>query len=296
MVLTNTLLEQLETDGIAVIPGFLQGETLAAMQRAFDARLHRLRWNNFDGYERTERFRHMVQDVLTLDQGFVTAAIDPAVMETLRAYIGPGFQLVEAKGWKSLPVRRMFHGWHGDSWYDKAKVKEIPREVKLGFYLTNVRTGAFRYIKGTHRQHVPRDWRNHEIEAFDPAGIVEVSGAAGTGFLFDTTGVHGQSSPILEPREAVFYNYHDPAVPLDPENIEHYRYHPLLLNAALLGNLTPEDQAVLGFGDKRNFIAAYEREPGHEMFQAMNMRLFGFKVVSEEFSSRVRARLKRLMK
>src|SRR5947208_233868 len=30
------------------------------------------------------------------------------VKETLRAYLGENYQLVEAKGWKSLPTRRMF--------------------------------------------------------------------------------------------------------------------------------------------------------------------------------------------
>ncbi len=102
------VLEQLERDGLAVLPGFIQGEQLANMQRAFESRLRRLRWNDFDGYEKTERYRHMVQDVLTLDQGFVDVGIHPLVKETLRSYIGPSYELVEAKGWKSLPTRRMF--------------------------------------------------------------------------------------------------------------------------------------------------------------------------------------------
>ncbi len=286
----------LETDGIVVIPGFLRDDSLTRMRTAFESRLRRLRWNNFDGYERTERFRYMVQDVLTLEQGFVSAAIDPLVIETLRGYLGESFQLVEAKGWKSLPTRRMFHGWHGDSWYDKTKVSGIPREVKLGFYLSDVKTGAFRYIRGSHRQHVPRDWTNRQIETLPAEKIVEVTGLAGTAFLFDTSGIHGQSSPILEPRQAVFYNYHDPAVPLQRDNIEHYRYHPLLLNAAFLGDLSEEAQSLLGFGDKRNFIPAFEREPRHEGLQRWQRNTFGFKIVVEEFSAQVAARLRRIMR
>ena len=59
-----------------LIPDLLTRAQLQDMQRAFAARLKRLRWNDVDGFEMTERYRHMVQDVLTLDQGFVDAALD----------------------------------------------------------------------------------------------------------------------------------------------------------------------------------------------------------------------------
>ena len=290
-----TIPERLDKDGIAVLPGFIQGETLRAMQQAFESRLQRLRWNNFDGYERTERFRLMVENVLTLDQGYVSAAIHPLVKETLRSYLGERFQLVEAKGWRSLPTRRMFHAWHADSWYDKSKVTGIPREVKLGIYLTDVTTGAFRYIRGTHRQHHPRDWRVHEIEALPASDISVVVGAAGTAFLFDTSGVHGQSWPVLERRHAVFYNYHDPSVPLQQEDVEYYRYHPLLLNAAFLGDLTAEDQLILGFGDKTNYTPGFVRKPRYQIFQSLQSDMFGTKLAVDEFTSRVAARVRRIL-
>lgn len=289
------VLDQLEKDGVAILPGFIQGEALENMQRAFESRLQRMRWNDFDGYEKTERFRHMVQDVLMLDQGFVDVAIHPVVKATLGSYIGPNFELVEAKGWKSLPTRRMFHGWHGDAWYDQTKVTGIPREVKVAFYLTDVKTGAFAYIKGSHGQHVPRLWKAHELAAFPASQIIEVSGGAGTAFFFDTTGIHGQSCPILECRHAVFYNYHDPSVPLQKEDIDYYRYHPLLLNAALLGNLTAEDQRILGFGNKTNYIPGFERKPRHKGFQKVQQQAFHTKVLAEEFSSRVGAKLSKLV-
>jgi len=296
MEATSTdVLEQLQRDGLAVLPGFIQGERLANMQRAFGSRLSRLRWNDFDGYEKTERFRHMVQDVLTLDQGFVDVALHPLVKETLLAYVGRGVELVEAKGWKSLPTRRMFHGWHGDAWYDQTKVKEIAREVKLAFYLSDVTTGAFSYIKGTHRQHHPRSWKTPEIGQFDQSQIVNVPGKAGTAFLFDTSGVHGQSCPILEPRLAVFYNYHDPAVPLQQEDVDYYRYHPLLLNSAFLGDLSAEDCRILGFGNKSGFVPAFERKPRHSSFQEWHSRIFSAKILAAEFTTRATGRIKRIL-
>src|SRR6516164_8184339 len=100
------VLRAIEENGIALLPRLVDPETLAGMQRAFAARLRRLRWNNVDGYEMTERYRHMVQDVLTLHQGFVDLALHPLVKEVARAYVGAAVELTEAKGWLSRPTRR----------------------------------------------------------------------------------------------------------------------------------------------------------------------------------------------
>jgi len=71
---SSELLERLKVDGIVVLPRLVSPEQLASMQRAFALRLKKLRWNDFDGYEQTELYRHMIHDVLTLDQGFVDIA------------------------------------------------------------------------------------------------------------------------------------------------------------------------------------------------------------------------------
>jgi hypothetical protein len=90
-------------------------------------------------------------------------------------------------------------------------------------------------------------------------------------------------------------NYHDPSVALQPEDMEYYRYHPLLLNAAFLGNLTSEDQRILGFGNKTNYIPAFTKRPKHKTFQALHQRALGTKVLAEEFGARVGARLNKLI-
>src|SRR5712691_3633454 len=251
------LSSELETNGIVVLPNLLNSEQLGGMQKAFDARLRRMRWNNFDGYHKTERFRHMIDDVLLLDPGFLDLALHPLVKQILNRYLGPDYELTEAKGWKSLPTKRDFHGWHGDAWYDQAAATEIYKEIKLGVYLTDVRSGAFNFVKGSHRHQHPRLVKNDEVK---DGQILEVKGPAGTAFLFDTSAIHRQGVPMLEPRQALFYNYHDPRVPLQQEDLIAYRYHPLLLNAAFLGNLSDEDRRILGFGNKTNFVPAFERQ------------------------------------
>lgn len=250
---------ELEVDGISILPPLLTEEQLNKMQQAFAAKLTRVRWNNFDGYQKTELYRHMVEDVLLLEQGFVDIAIHPLVKQVLNRYLGKHYELTEAKGWKSLPTNRDFHGWHGDAWYDQTVSEIIHKEVKLAMYLTDVKSGAFNFIKGSHRQQHPRIIGNHELKDVKSSQILELKGRAGTAFLFDTSGIHRQGVPMLEPRQAIFYNYHDPDVPLQHEDVTYYRYHPLLLNAAFLGNLEAEDQRILGFGNKTNFLPAFER-------------------------------------
>jgi hypothetical protein len=294
--MTNSVANNLESDGIARLPQLVSQETLAGMQSAFAGRLARLRWNDQDGYERTERYRHMVQDILTLAQGFVDVALHPLVCEALDEYLGNSYALVEAKGWKSLPTMRDFHGWHGDAWYDQEIVTDhIPREVKLGFYLTDVKSGAFQYLRGTHGKQSPRGYGRGESNEFPAEQLTELTGPAGTAFLFDTSGIHRQAYPILEPRHAFFLNYHDPKVPLQKEDLDYYRYHPLLLNAAFLDELTTEDMRILGFGEKTNYIPSYQRQAQHAGFQALMRAGYGAKLTVGEFSGRLTGKLRRLL-
>jgi hypothetical protein len=208
----------------------------------------------------------------------VDLAIHPIVKALVKAYVGDSVELTEARGWRSLPTQRDFHGWHGDAWYDQETHREIPREVKLAFYLTDVRSGAFNYIRGSHRKHHPRPVRNAELGDLSSFEVVEMMGNAGTAFMFDTSGIHRQGVPMLERRHAIFYNYHDPQVRLQEGDHKANRYHPLLLNAAFLGDLSPEDQKMLGFGNKTNFIPAFIRpaEPPflyHVFVTTLNLQL-----------------------
>src|ERR1041384_8674092 len=204
----DALASDLETNGIVVLPSLVSAETLREMQDAFAARLTYVRWNNFDGYMRTEVYRMMIEDVLMLAQGFVDIALHPLVKEILARYLGPTYQLTEAKGWKSLPTKYDFHGWHGDQWYQQTPGAPIHREVKLAMYLTDVRSGAFNFLKGTHQQKHPRNLNKDEVKTLPLDQVIELSGVAGTSFLCDTSILHRQGITMLEPRQAIFYAYH----------------------------------------------------------------------------------------
>jgi hypothetical protein len=289
------LAAELEKTGIAVLPQIVTSAQLHSMQAAFATRLKRVRWNNFEGYKKTEPYRHMVEDVLVLDQGFVDLAVHPLVNHILTRYLGTRYELTEAKGWRSMPTEYDFHGWHGDTWYDQATQQTIHREIKLAMYLTDVNSGAFKFIKGSHRRQHPHNLKKAEVENLPPGDVLELAGPAGTVFMFDTSAVHRQSIPIVEPRQAIFYAYHDPDVPLQAEDIAYDRYHPLLLNAAFLGELSAEDRRILGFGNKTNFQPAFERadQPptGYRLFSTLHSTQLRL----GKFRERVTLRLKRTL-
>jgi hypothetical protein len=293
---SELLLSKLEEDGIVVLPTLVSETQLGTMQRSFAAKLKRLRWNDFDGYEQTELYRHMVHDVLTLDQGFVDIAVHPIVKQVLDSYLGSDYELTEAKGWKSIPTKRDFHGWHGDAWYEQDGATEIYREVKLAMYLTDVRSGAFNFIRGSHRKQHPRMVKNSEMKDLATSQVVQLLGPAGTAFLFDTSGIHRQGMPMLEARQAVFYNYHDPTVPLQREDIEYYRYHPLLLNSAFLGRLEADDQRILGFGRKTNYLPAFERVEKHRWLRTISRILFLGKLHILDFPERIKSPIRRVVR
>jgi hypothetical protein len=290
------LVEDLEANGAVCLPRLVPDTTLRDMQTAFGSRLQRLRWNNCDGYERNERLRLMVQDVLTLAQGFVSLALHPLVTAVLDRYLGASYELCEAKGWLSLPTKVDFHGWHGDMWYDQTKITErIPREVKLAFYLSDVKSGAFQYIRGSHGKNAPHHLARPEVAQLPLDRMIEFLGPAGTAVLFDTSGIHRQGIPILEPRRAIFYNYHDPAVPLQAEDVEYYRYRPLLLSAAFLGDLSADDMRILGFGNKTHYQPNYVRTSSHGGFQRVMECAHGAKLFVGAWTDRVTRRLKRIV-
>ncbi len=295
IAMIDSILINLERDGVVCVPNLFRPAQISAMQLAFNARLGRLRWNNLDGYEKTEPYRHMVEDVLTLEQGFVDAALHPIVKQVLARYLS-SFALVEARGWRSLPTRRDFHGWHADEWYDQHATEDLPKEVKLGLYLTDVCSGAFTYIKGSQRKQHPRRIRTADLPDVPPSQIAEIRGPAGTAFLFDTSGIHRQGVPLLELRHVVFFNYHDPLVRLQAGDIESYRYHPLLLNAAFLGDLSDDDRRILGFGDKTNYRPAFDEGLRFTKLHKTFVRMHDASLRLLDLRTRIVVRLNRTLK
>jgi hypothetical protein len=94
----------------------------------------------------------------------------------------------------------------------------------------------------------------------------------------------------------VFYNYHDPSVPLQREDVVYNRYHPLILNAALLGDLDEEHRRVLGFGDKRNYLPGFRRRTAYRRYHASLQGSHDLHLRIDDLVSRVSGRLRRIFR
>jgi hypothetical protein len=135
--------------------------------------------------------------------------------------------------------------------------------------------------------------KKDEVKDLPLSELIQLTGPAGTAFLFDTSAIHRQGIPMLEARQAVFYAYHDPAVPLQKEDVDYYRYHPLLLNAAFLGDLSEEDRRILGFGNKTNFQPAFERRDQAPLIYNAYYASLTAGLRCQQLRARIVARLKR---
>jgi hypothetical protein len=282
----ETIVDTLERDGIAEVPGLVDDDSLAAMQRAFDDAVRHPSWNTWRGYEQTDRHRRMVEDVLLLDPAFQELALHSLVREVMAAYISRGYVLSEVRSWETIATRANFHGWHNDAWYDHS-LPEVPRELKLALYLTDVETGHFSYIKGTHVDNRHAHWSDREI-AYLEERVVHMRAPAGSTFIFDTAGIHRQSSPCLTPRRVVMFNYHDPSVPLQELDVRQGRYAPLHLNAAFLGGLTPEQHRVLGFGNQSTYRRGFRPERRYPATHATFQAWFAARLRMQEATSTCR--------
>ncbi len=69
----------------------------------------------------------------------------------------------------------------------------------------------------------------------------------------------------------------------------------MILNAAFLGGTDEEDRRVLGFGNKQNYVPAFERVPASKGLQSLFRTAFYVSMQANQLASRVRARLKRTL-
>jgi hypothetical protein len=253
MLNVANITQQLQQTGIVVLENLLPEHELSRMQQCFEQQLAHPRFNTSNGYQQNEKWRLLIEDLLTLSPAFLFPLFNQQLMDVCCQYIGSGFQLTEARGWQTIQTNRNFHGWHNDAWYDLDSCATPPPQIKIGIYLSPVASGEFCYVQTSHLQKLaPNHWNKKQVGAMD-LPVRHVMGKAGTVFLFDTAGIHCQNSPVLDKRNVVFFNFHDPKYTIQATDQSYDRYAPLLLNAAFLKNLSKEQERILGFGDERYF-------------------------------------------
>ena len=288
------LKQELDEKGIVLLENQLPAEVLSQMQQTFERQLAHPQFNTWSGYQQNEKWRLLIEDLLTLSPAFLYPVLNDDLMSVFREYIGDGFQMTEARGWETIKTNRNFHGYHDDGWYDVDKCAEPPSQLKLGVYLTDVESGEFCYVEKSHSQKLkPDHWNMEQVEAMGMK-VNHVMAKAGSMFIFDTSGIHRQNSPVLDPRRAILYNFHDPSAPIQATDVEYDRYAPLLLNAAFLKDLTKEQERILGFGDQRYFNEGPIPQQRYPLLHKMTSSALTLRLFSQDcgqFVRRVKTKL-----
>lgn len=242
-LLHENLFSQLKDQGVVVLPDLIKSEQLSAMRNAFECQLQQPSFNAWQGYHQTDRRRLMLDQLLTVEQGFVDVALLSLLQVLVKRYLGESACLQEAKGWQSFPFKDNFHPLHRDEWYCRNHYYEQkkPMSLKLGLYLDDVDTGAFAYIPGSH-------WNvGGDHGTVDELSTL-ITGKAGTMFLFDPEGLHQQSFPNLKKRNAAFFHFFSSDIVLSQNFIRWGRFRQLLIESSYLHSCSPEQLAFLGIG------------------------------------------------
>ena len=288
MIDAYDVVEQLNEKGIAVLEKFVPETILSQMQQSYEKSLRHPQFNTWQGYQQNERWRLLIENLITLSPAFMFPIKNDALMKVCRLYIGEAFQVTEARGWKTIRTERNFHGWHNDAWYDITQCESPPPQLKLGIYLSDVESGEFAYVEQSHHQKLlPGHWNQTQVDSMN-LPIKHVTGKAGTAFLFDTSGIHRQNYPVLVSRNVAFFNFHDPSFPIQSLDKSYDRYAPLLLNAAFLGNLTKEQERILGFGDKRYFEEAFIPNQRYPILHKMVQLSLTSRLLVQDFEQLIR--------
>lgn len=98
----DQILGKLRQHGVAVLPEYVVGRQLVAMQEVFNQALQYPSWNTWQGYEQNEKWRLLVENLLIFHRAFYDLALDRVVNDVMRQYVGSDFQLTEARGWSTL--------------------------------------------------------------------------------------------------------------------------------------------------------------------------------------------------
>jgi len=285
MINIDYVKSQLDEKGVAVLPNPLPKAELQKMKSTFVQQLTHPQFNTWTGYQQNEKWRLLIEDLLTLSPAFLFPVLNDSLMEVCRQYIGNNFQMTEARGWQTIRTNRNFHGWHNDAWYDVQACGTPPAQLKMGIYLSDVDSGEFCYVETTHKQKLtPDHWNDKQVKNMN-LPVRHVKGKAGTIFLFDTCGIHRQNSPILNKRNVIFFNFHDPAIPIQALDQSYNRYAPLLLNAAFLKNLTKEQERILGFGDTRYFQEAAIPKQRYPWLHKLAKLGLGLRLLLQDFNT-----------
>jgi len=243
MVLTtDEMLAQIESEGYCVVPDFVSRETLQQFMPEVYRRFDRQSFNGTIGHVRYGHQKYL-QHTLAVHEEILKLYLHPLLIECGERYIGSDVHLQDYRIYQNLEGCEM--GWHVDN---KQTLEDLSSRMldNKGLiaivYLEDVHHGPFEFVRLSHhwawKEH--RENWNERFEEFQNDVVTFNHHPAGTLILYDFRGIHrAQPFPKGAPRTALFAQY---------AGVDWPTGEPIILDASMLSNLSPQHTGVLRFG------------------------------------------------
>lgn len=197
--------QQLDQNGIVMLPSYFSGQMLKDLQTAFEKSVA-------DQWCKQNPNSLHSGDFLAADPVFPKAALDPLLLEIIGRYYKKPFAIGRSSAQRLLPVETGRYGsyqWHHDTRgrqiHMMILLQDLSNDGQRMSYLTKSHQTYYSYLRGRGLgSRFENDLRD------DPAckdRIVEVAGPAGTVAIFDANGLHSGNRNNNGGRDAITFCY-----------------------------------------------------------------------------------------
>ncbi len=201
---------EFECKGFLVVPGALAADELAQVRDAADRAEARWRADASLPGQRSEVLQQ-VQGPIEYDDRLLALLWHPRVFPLVRAILGDDVSMIDNDYFITPPRTPRSHaGWHHDVGMRGVYHPRSTMMVKVFYLLSDVDpgSGGTAMVPGSHR--FPADFKFPPVED-DPAtmpGCVQMTGPAGTAYLFNGRTYHcAVNNNSDRPRKVLIYNY-----------------------------------------------------------------------------------------
>lgn len=203
------LSDQLDKDGVVIMPNYFEGSQLEDMQQFFKDQIEQ---KPIDKFLQQSSFNGAVDASakLTESRGLSAALVDPTLLALNTYHFGKPAKFANWRGYRLEPCAPIcYRAW---DWHNDQKRKEI----KVMILLSDVGEDdqAMRAIKGSHKKwwnmQTQRDSKytiEEALEQSDDDNITLCHGQAGTVIVFDTNIVHSGFRNLSKRRDVLTFNF-----------------------------------------------------------------------------------------
>jgi ectoine hydroxylase-related dioxygenase (phytanoyl-CoA dioxygenase family) len=241
---TDEIISRIESEGYCVVSDFVSRETLQQFMPEVYRRFDRQSFNGTIGHIRFANQKYL-QHTLAVHEEILKLFLHPLVVACSERYVGSDVHLQDYRIYQNLEGGKM--AWHVDN---KQTLEDLSSQMLENrgliaiVYLEDVNHGPFEFVRLSHQwawKEKRENW-NDSFEEFRKDVITFNHLPAGTLILYDFRGIH-RAQPFMKgsPRTAMFAQY---------AGLDWPTGEPIVLDASMLGNLSPKDKCVLRFGRK----------------------------------------------